>query len=163
MPWLTVEENLAFGIRGKLPVPEVRSRASYLLELLGLTRFREAYPRQISGGMAQRTALGRTLAFDPDVVLMDEPFGALDYFTRKTLQEEMVKLHLATGKTFIFVTHDVEEALALGQNVLVMEKGRLGERLEIPFSRPRETGEPRFQPLRKRVLNSISGTGELSC
>lgn len=157
MPWLTVEQNLGFGIREKLDPSEVTARVNELLKLLGLTEFREAYPRQISGGMAQRTALGRTLAFDPEVVLMDEPFGALDYFTRRTLQDEMVRLHDATGKTFLLVTHDVEEALAMGQKILVLDKGRIREKLDITFPRPRDTGEPSFQPLRKRILECISG------
>lgn len=157
MPWLTVEENFGFGLKGRYSGPEIKRRVDELMELLGLCDFRQAYPQQISGGMAQRTALGRTLAFDPDVILMDEPFGALDYFTRKALQEEIVKLHLATGKTFLFVTHDVEEALAMGQKILVMGNGRITERLDIPFPRPRETGEPELQTLRKRILESISG------
>lgn len=157
MPWLTVEENIAFGIRDRLAAAAVDQRVKDLLALLGLEEFRRAYPRQISGGMAQRTALGRTLAFDPEVILMDEPFGALDYFTRRTLQLEMIRLHERTGKTFLLVTHDVEEALAMGQEILVLDRGIITEKLIIPFPRPRDTGETTFQPLRKRILGAISG------
>ncbi len=157
MPWLTVEENIVFGIRDRLSMAVVRNRVDDLLGLLGLEGFRKAYPPQISGGMAQRTALGRTLAFDPEVILMDEPFGALDYFTRRTLQTEMIRLHERTGKTFLFVTHDVEEALAMGQEILVLDRGTITEKVTITIPRPRDTGEGGFQPLRKKILGAISG------
>ena len=158
MPWLTVEENISFGIRDRLDEPEVTRRVDELLTLLNLEGFRRAYPRQISGGMAQRTALGRTLAFDPEVILMDEPFGALDYFTRRTLQDEMIRLHERTGKTFLFVTHDVEEALAMGQEILVLDGGIITEKVTVTLRRPRDTGDGSFQPLRRRILGAISGS-----
>ena len=126
MPWLTVEENLAFPLTGRLEREEIRARVEPLLELLGLEGFRQALPRQISGGMAQRVALGRTLAHDPEVVLLDEPFGSLDYFTRRALQGEIGELHRRTGKTFLLVTHDVDEALALGDPVVGAAAGTVG-------------------------------------
>ena len=162
MPWLTVEENVAFALKGRLDGTAVAERTDSTLALLGLEAFRSAYPDQISGGMAQRVALGRTLVFDPEVVLMDEPFGALDYFTRRRLQGEIAELHRRTAKTFILVTHDVEEALALGDTVVVLEAGRVVDRLDIPLPRPRETGWPQFLPLRRRVLEAIVGGDDLA-
>lgn len=157
MPWLTVEENVAFSLKGRLGKEEATARVEAMLALLGLEDFRSAYPDQISGGMAQRVALGRTLAFDPAVVLMDEPLGALDYFTRRRLQGEIAELHRRTGKTFLLVTHDVEEALALGDSIVILEAGRVEDCLDIPFSRPRETGRPEFLSLRRQVLEAIVG------
>ena len=160
MPWLTVEENLAFPLVGRLEREEIRARVEPLLELLGLEGFRQALPRQISGGMAQRVALGRTLAHDPEVVLLDEPFGSLDYFTRRALQGEIGELHRRTGKTFLLVTHDVDEALALGDPVVVLRQGRLADRVEVPFPRPRDVDDPVYVPLRRSVLGAIGGGEE---
>ena len=160
MPWLTVEENLAFPLTGRLEREEIRARVEPLLELLGLEGFRQALPRQISGGMAQRVALGRTLAHDPEVVLLDEPFGSLDYFTRRALQGEIGELHRRTGKTFLLVTHDVDEALALGDPVVVLRQGRLADRVEVPFPRPRDVDDPVYVPLRRSVLGAIGGGEE---
>jgi len=162
MPWLTVEDNVAFALKGRLEDEEIAARTMSILALLGMETFRSAYPDQLSGGMAQRVALGRTLAFDPEVVLMDEPLGALDYFTRRRLQGEIAGLHRETGKTFLLVTHDVEEALALGDRVVVLEAGRVTDCFCIPFDRPRETGCPEFLPLRRRVLESIAGEQRLT-
>lgn len=160
MPWLSVEENLAFPLVGRLGREEIRRRVDPLLELLGLEGFRRALPGQVSGGMAQRVALGRTLAHDPDVVLLDEPFGSLDYFTRRALQGEIGELHRRTGKTFLLVTHDVDEALALGDSVVVLRQGRLADRVEVPFPRPRDVDDPVFAPLKRSVLGAIGGTAE---
>lgn len=162
MPWLTVEDNVAFALKGRLEDEEIAARTTSILALLGMETFRSAYPDQLSGGMAQRVALGRTLAFDPEVILMDEPLGALDYFTRRRLQGEIAGLHRETGKTFLLVTHDVEEALALGDRVVVLEAGRVTDCFCIPFDRPRETGCPEFLPLRRRVLESIAGEQRLT-
>lgn len=156
MPWLTVEENIAFGIKGVVSAADLNERVAGLLDLLGLSDFKNAYPSQISGGMAQRTALGRTLAFEPDIVLMDEPFGALDYFTRRNLQEEIIRIHRSMGKTFVFVTHDVEEAIALGQEVILMREGRIIRKIDLPFDQPRDIGGVDFQPFRKMILKTLS-------
>lgn len=155
MPWLSVEENLAFALKETLPPERIREDVERILEMVGLTDFRDAYPRQISGGMAQRTALGRTLAYNPDVVLLDEPFGSLDYFTRRCLWQEIGELHQRTGRTFLLVTHDVEEALALGDSVLVLRDSGIGGQVEIPFSRPRDPSSPAFAPFRRRILSII--------
>lgn len=123
--------------------------------MLGLTPFQDAYPRQISGGMAQRTALGRTLCFDPDIILMDEPFGALDAFTRHNLQQELVDIFLSQNKTIIFVTHDVNEAVLLGQRVLVMDKGSIRRELAIDIPYPRDALSKDFYNLREEILRSV--------
>jgi sulfonate transport system ATP-binding protein len=118
MPWLTVEQNMAFSLARQSDKTQVRKTVDIHLNLLGLTDFKNAYPSQISGGMAQRVALGRTLCFDPDIILMDEPFGALDAFTRRNLQKELVRIFLSQRKTILFVTHDVDEAVFLGNECL---------------------------------------------
>ena len=120
-----------------------------LLELLGLKAFQHSFPAQLSGGMAQRTALGRTLFQNPDLILMDEPFSALDYFTRRSLQQMLFKLISTTEKKcVIFVTHDVEEALLLGQRILVMQEGRIKIDQRIDMEYPRQQASLSFQQLR---------------
>lgn len=157
MPWLTVFENMAFSLPKSVDHAATEQTVALSLALLGLEAFRDAYPSQLSGGMAQRVALGRTLCYDPDLILMDEPFGALDYFTRKKLQREMVELFLIQKKTIIFVTHDVPEAIYLGQKILVMEAGEVV--LEIPIDRPypRDPSAPEFFHLQQEILDSLGG------
>ncbi len=158
MPWLTVAQNIAFARLGDPDRDRTRAMVESLLKMLGLERFRNAYPAQISGGMAQRVALGRTLCYDPDVILMDEPFGALDYFTRKKLQNEMVELFLAQGKTFILVTHDVEEALTLGQKVIVLDAGRLIREFPVDLPYRRKRTAPGFLSLQEAIFEMILET-----
>lgn len=155
MPWLTVEANLAFGLEETLPREEIRARVDRILGLVGLRDFRDAYPRQISGGMAQRAALGRTLAVEPDLVLLDEPFGSLDWFTRRNLWRVLVDLHARTGRAFLLVTHDMEEALALGDSVLLLREGGIGGRTEVPLPHPRDPADPRLVPLRRAILAAL--------
>ena len=144
MPWLTVEQNMAFSLVKEPDRGRVKETVNTYLNLLGLKDFKDAYPSQISGGMAQRVALGRTLCFDPDVILMDEPFGALDAFTRRNLQRELVNIFLSKKKTILFVTHDVDEAIFFGQRVLVLDQGRLVKEVG-------ESGLPR-RPTFQRML-----------
>lgn len=155
MPWLTVSENIAFSLVQEKDDEKKKRVVEGYLCLLGLEPFKDAYPAQISGGMAQRTALGRALCYNPDLVLMDEPFGALDYFTRKKLQKEMVELFLSQKKTFVLVTHDVEEAVYLGQKVVVLDAGRvIGEHaIDLPY--PRQTSSPQFLAVREKIYNMI--------
>jgi sulfonate transport system ATP-binding protein len=153
MPWLTVGQNMAFSLARKSDKTHVRETVDFYLNLLGLTDFRNAYPSQISGGMAQRVALGRTLCFDPDIVLMDEPFGALDAFTRRNLQKELVRIFLSQQKTILFVTHDVDEAVFLGQRVLVMDQGRLVRETEVNLAYPRDPLSKEFYTLREEILS----------
>ncbi len=148
-PWMTVHENVEYGlnVRGVGP----RRRAAVVAEMLhvvGLAGFAEAYPYQLSGGMRQRVALARALANDPEVLLMDEPFGALDEQNRILLQEELLRLWDRTDKTVIFVTHSIDEALALGDRVLVMtaRAGTLKADIPVRFERPRSVYELRATP-----------------
>jgi len=155
MPWLTVEKNMAFGLDRRLGAKRVREIVDNHLEMLGLTAFRDAYPSQISGGMAQRAALGRTLCADPDVILMDEPFGALDAFTRRNLQEQLTQIFLNQSKTIIFVTHDVDEAIFLGQRVLVLERGEIKSDVPVPLKYPRSMLEEKLLRIREQLLSVI--------
>jgi NitT/TauT family transport system ATP-binding protein len=120
-PWKTVKANVLYGLeRMNLPREERESRAQSFIDLVGLTGFEDSYPSQLSGGMKQRTAIARTLAFDPNILLMDEPFGALDAQTRSLMQEELLSIWQRSRKTVIFVTHDVQEAVYLADRIAVM-------------------------------------------
>ena len=155
MPWLTVYENMAFSLDKSLLSEAVTTIVNPILNQLGLESFRDAYPAQLSGGMAQRVSLGRTLSYDPDLILMDEPFGALDYFTRKKLQHEMVELFLLQKKTVIFVTHDVSEAIYLGQRILVMDEGRIVKEIPIEMSYPRNLASSDILNIQTEILESL--------
>lgn len=156
MPWLTVEENMALAMRHKGP-DEIKRAVGHHLEMLGLTSFRDAYPSQISGGMAQRVALGRALCYSSDIILMDEPLSALDAFTRRNLQDELVNIYQKYNRTILFVTHDIDEALTLGQRVVVMENGAIVRELPVPFPYPREKASEAFYRLRESLLDSLQG------
>ncbi|MFL0251088.1 ABC transporter ATP-binding protein [Clostridium neuense] len=153
MPWLTVEQNLAFSLIKCKDKSYVKDKVQATLEILGLADFKKAYPSQISGGMAQRVSLGRTLCFDPKIILMDEPLGALDAFTRKKLQNELVDIFIKSGKTFIFVTHDIEEAVYLGQRVAVMNNGIITEEIQIDLDFYRNPEDAKFLEYKKSILN----------
>ena len=139
-PWKTVAGNVAWGleVQGRSKA-EIDPIVQQYLEIMNLAEFRNHYPAEISGGMKQRTALARVLAFDPKVLLMDEPFGALDAQTRETMQEEVTKIWERTRKTIVFVTHDIEEAVFLGDRVVVLSArpGRIREDIRIELPRPR--------------------------
>jgi len=140
-PWKTVAGNVAWGLQTLgLPRGQVDATVHKYLEMIGLAEFRGHYPAELSGGMKQRVALARVLAFDPEVLLMDEPFGALDAQTRETMQEELTRLWARTGKTVVFVTHDIEEAVYLGDRVAVFtaRPGRIREDVAITLPRPRD-------------------------
>jgi NitT/TauT family transport system ATP-binding protein len=121
LPWRTAQANIEFGLEAKgIRRAERRERARHFLDLVGLGGFADRYPHELSGGMKQRVAIARSLAFDPQVLLMDEPFAALDAQTRETLQDELLRIWRATGKTIVFITHGIDEAVYLGQRVAVM-------------------------------------------
>ena len=152
MPWLTVSENIAFATcKGGMS----KEKLPQLLATLGLSAFAGSYPSELSGGMAQRTALGRTLFQNPDIILMDEPFGALDYFTRKGLQETLLELFRKERKTIIFVTHDVEEAILLGERVLIMQKGSITGAIPVILSYPRDPAASEVLSLRRQILAGL--------
>ena len=152
MPWLTVSENIAFATcKGGMS----KEKLPQLLATLGLSAFAGSYPSELSGGMAQRTSLGRTLFQNPDIILMDEPFGALDYFTRKGLQETLLELFRKERKTIIFVTHDVEEAILLGERVLIMQKGSITGAIPVILSYPRDPAASEVLSLRRQILAGL--------
>ena len=155
-PWLTLEENIAFGIKGRVKEKILRRTVQDLLAMVGLSDFAKARPNQLSGGMAQRAAIARALATDPQILLLDEPFTALDVQTRTKLQADFLKLWQSTHKTCIHVTHDLDEALILGQRIIVMQPspGRILEIVPIPFTYPRCPENPDFIAMKKRILDS---------
>lgn len=166
LPWRTARRNVEFGLELQgLSRSQRSARASELLELVGLGGFAEHYPHQMSGGMQQRIGLARALAIDPAVLLMDEPFSALDAQTREVLQKELLRVHAETRKTVLFVTHDLDEALYLSDRVVVLaaNPGRVKQIIDIPFERPRGEltelrGLPEFQQLRSQVWQLIRTT-----
>jgi sulfonate transport system ATP-binding protein len=132
MPWLTLEQNILFGAdKKKYSKNQLKERAEGLLKLTGLEKFGNAYPDQLSGGMMQRAALGRALACDVSYLLMDEPFAALDHFTRQTMQKEFLRICAEERMGALFVTHSVDEALLLGDEILIMENGKVGRWFDI--------------------------------
>jgi NitT/TauT family transport system ATP-binding protein len=140
-PWKTVAGNVAWGLEAQgVPRADIEAVVRKYLEMMGLAEFRDHYPAELSGGMKQRVALARVLAFDPKVLLMDEPFGALDAQTRELMQEELTRLWERTGKTIVFVTHDIEEAVYLGDRVVVLtaRPARIREEVRIALPRPRD-------------------------
>src|SRR6266436_6109193 len=155
-PWLSVRDNIGFGpkSRGRTKA-ETRETADRFIELVGLTNFADVYPHQLSGGMKQRVAIARVLANDAEIVLMDEPFGALDAMTRERLQDELVDIWSRTGLTAIFVTHSIEEAIFLAGRVVVMTPGpgRIESDNAVTIPRPRDVASPEFNAVR-RVLGA---------
>ena len=155
MPWLSVENNILFPFLPGGRQKEMHQKALEILKMLELEGYENAMPHQLSGGMAQRVALGRALSCDPEIVLMDEPLGALDYFTRRALQRELVRIYLQGGKTFLMVTHDVGEALRMGTSVLVLKNGMIEASIPVPLEYPRDRHCETFQALLDRVLTAL--------
>jgi ABC-type nitrate/sulfonate/bicarbonate transport system ATPase subunit len=162
--WLTVEQNVAYGPRVQgYPSAKRREIVERSLQLVGLTRFRTATPRQLSGGMRQRVAIARALATNPRILLLDEPFGALDVLTRKRMQDELARIWDQTHKTVVLVTHAIDEALLLSDRVFVMTKspGRIARALAIDLPRPRSVRDARFRELELSITEFImSDLGE---
>jgi len=153
-PWLTVRQNIAFGPSSRgLPKAEVRDMVERFVTMVGLTRFADAWPHQLSGGMKQRVAIARVLANDAEMVLMDEPFGALDAMTRERLQDELLEIWQRTKLTVLFVTHSIEEAIFLADRVVVMEPGpgRIASEHRIDLPRPRDVASPEFNEVRREM------------
>ena len=160
-PWLTVEANIAYGLKINGTPAEARARiVSRLVKEVGLSGFEKVYPDTLSGGMQQRVAIARTLALRPGVVLMDEPFGALDAQTRGDMQQLLLRIWDEAASTVLFVTHDVEEAIFLADRVFIMcaRPGTIVEDVEVPFGRPREASvkqKKEFQDLQQHLLASL--------
>jgi NitT/TauT family transport system ATP-binding protein/sulfonate transport system ATP-binding protein len=158
-PWMTVRQNISFGPRQRqLPHEEIERTTDEFIKMVGLERFADRYPNQLSGGMKQRVAIARVLANDANILLMDEPFGALDALTREQLQHELLQIWARTGVTAIFVTHSVEEAVLLADRVLVMSAGpgRIDSDFRIDLARPREVSSPEFNAMRRDVARRLT-------
>ena len=158
-PWLTVRENIDFGPKHRrMSVKETKKLTDRFLEMVGLSSFADRYPHQLSGGMKQRVAIARVLANDTDILLMDEPFGALDALTRSKLQEELIDIWRSTKLSVIFVTHSVEEAVLLADRVVVMSAGpgRIDCEIEINLPRPRDVSSPEFNSFRREVTRQLT-------
>jgi NitT/TauT family transport system ATP-binding protein len=164
LPWRTVRRNIGHGLEiARMPKAEREEKVARLIELIGLHGFEERYPHELSGGMRQRVAVARTWAADPDVILMDEPFAAVDAMTRLTLQEELARLCVATRKTVFFITHSVDEAVFLGDRVLVMTRrpGTIKAVIDVPRRSPggRDwesfTTDPEMQNIAEQVLRLV--------
>ena len=156
-PWMTVAQNVGFGldIQG-LPKAQCQRRVSALLALFKLSEFAERYPKELSGGMRQRVAIARILALDSPILLMDEPFGALDALTRRSLQDELLRIWSELGKTVLFVTHSIEESIFLADRIVVMtyRPGTIKRDLVVELPRPRDPAAPEFNQL-KRTLSDL--------
>jgi ABC-type nitrate/sulfonate/bicarbonate transport system ATPase subunit len=160
-PWLTVRRNIQAGLAARGLLRERRHEVDEFMKLTGLTAFAGAYPHQLSGGMAQRAALARALVNHPRVLLLDEPLGALDQFTRMRMQDEILKLWEARGTTMVLVTHDVDEAIYMCDRIAIMSPrpGRIERVIHVPLARPRHRNDRRFLELRKQLLETLHLTG----
>jgi nitrate/nitrite transport system ATP-binding protein len=161
LPWLTCFENVHLAVE-RVFQDKLKERTHAALELVGLSHAEHKYPHEISGGMKQRVGIARALAMEPKMLLLDEPFGALDALTRATLQDELMRIVERTGSTVLMVTHDVDEAVLLSDRVVMMTNGpaaRIGDVLEVSLPRPRErltlAHDPRFMELRAKVLEFL--------
>lgn len=158
MPWLDVAANVAFPLKGRLSDADISARVDEALELVGLIEARHALPAQLSGGMAQRVAIARALAQHTSALLLDEPFSALDAFTRRSLQRVLIDIWRERRPTVVLVTHDVEEAVLLGESVIEMEAGRVVGRVPIDLPFPREATDPPVVEHRRRILDRLVGS-----
>jgi ABC-type nitrate/sulfonate/bicarbonate transport system ATPase subunit len=156
LPWLTVEENIGFGLF-KLDAAEQKKRIAHYVEMVGLTGFEQTYPQGLSGGMKQRVEVARALAVNPDVLYLDEPFGALDSITRIKMRTELLRIWSTEKKTIMFVTHDVDEAVQLADRVVLMSArpGRVSRTFEIDLAHPRSLSNPAYLEIRDSIFEEI--------
>jgi NitT/TauT family transport system ATP-binding protein len=157
-PWMTVFDNAAYGLRMRgVPNSEVREVVGHYLERTGLTKFANSYPHQLSGGMRQRVSIARAFANDPEILLMDEPFSALDEQNKTLLQEELLRIWDEHKKTVVFITHSVDEAVTLGDRIMVMtaHPGRMKALIDVPLARPRSVLELRHDPAYGELVYTI--------
>ena len=155
MPWKRVRENVAYGLElAGVPKATIQQRVERYIDMVGLRGFESSYPNELSGGMQQRAGLARALALEPDILLMDEPFGSLDALTREILQDELLRIYQLAPRTMVFITHSIEEAIAMGDRILVLSArpARVRELFQVDIPRPRTVQDviahPRFIPLR---------------
>jgi NitT/TauT family transport system ATP-binding protein len=160
-PWLTVADNIAFGLElRRLRRAEIKQRVSYYLDVVGLTKFAKAYPKQLSGGMKQRVAIARALANEPEVLLMDEPFGALDAQTKEQMQKFLLELWEQTHTTILMITHDLEEAVFLSQRIYVMSAhpGQIKQDFQVPLPEHRDLDmklSPEFIQIKRTIIQTL--------
>ncbi len=163
-PWLTVEENVGFGVK-RSTAAERRDLIEHYIEMVGLTGFGRAFPQELSGGMRQRVEIARALAAEPDVLFMDEPFGALDYLTRLRLRQELIQIWQREKRTVLFVTHDVDEAIQLADRVVVMGQrpARLRAVIPVDVERPRDLDDPLYRLLRDEIFGVMGLDSQGQC
>ncbi len=153
MPWLNCRKNISFGLNKKT---FNKNYIDSLIDMVGLNGFDEAYPNQLSGGMQQRAALARALAYNPSLILMDEPFAALDFFTRDTMQNELLRIQAASQKGIIFVTHNIDEALLLGHKIVVFEGGEMKKQYDLSsYGYGRDLLSQSMLKIKKDILNTM--------
>jgi ABC-type nitrate/sulfonate/bicarbonate transport system ATPase subunit len=161
-PWLTVRRNIQAGLIARGVLREKRHEVDQFLHLVGLEGFANSYPHQLSGGMAQRAALARALINHPKVLLLDEPLGALDAFTRMRMQDEVLRIWQTRGTTMLLVTHDIDEAIYMSDRIVIMtpRPGRVEQIIDIPLKRPRQRNDEAFLHLRARILEMLHFGGK---
>ena len=160
-PWLSVRRNIEAGLVARGVLRETRHEVDQFMRLVGLETFARAYPHQLSGGMAQRVALARALVNHPTILLLDEPLGALDAFTRMRMQDEVLRLWQSRGTTMLLVTHDIDEAIYMSSRIIIMtpRPGRIERIIDVPLDRPRQRNDERFLHLRAHILEMLHFTG----
>ena len=153
MPWLNVKKNITFGIHKK-DIDD--AKVEKIIQTVGLDKFSNAYPRQLSGGMKQRVSIARAFAYNPDFIMMDEPFSALDFFTREQMQNELLRINKTLNCSILFVTHSIDEALTLGDKIVILEKGIIKSQYEIDTeSNERDLLDDKFVELKKQIINDL--------
>ncbi len=153
-PWLSVRNNIAYGLRARKVYRKKKDTIANYIDLVGLKGFEKSYPHQISGGMAQRVAIARALINEPKALLLDEPMGALDSFTRADLQDKLLELWKRDGTTMILVTHDIDEAIYLSDRIVIMtpRPGKISKIIDVDLPRPRQRGSASFLEMRRQIL-----------
>jgi ABC-type nitrate/sulfonate/bicarbonate transport system ATPase subunit len=157
-PWLTIGKNVGFGLElANVPKRERESRIFEVLQKVGLEGFEGYYPHQLSGGMRQRASIARALIMNPDVLLLDEPYGALDAMTRLTMQNELINIWQGSGKTMLLITHDIDEAIYLSDRVFIMSArpGQIIDEIKIDIERPRNRNGARFVKIREQIMDQL--------
>jgi sulfonate transport system ATP-binding protein len=158
IPWLSVEDNIRFGLKIKrLPAEQIERRVEKMLELVGLKPFRKNFPQELSSSMEQRVVIARNFALNPDLLLMDEPYGQLDIKLRYYLEDELIRIWSELKSTVLFITHNIEEAVYLGQRILVLSNkpAKIKEEIIVDLPRPRKFDDPEFVKIREHVTESI--------
>ena len=155
--WLTVEQNISYGLKTRRVYKQKKDDVAKYIELVGLKGFEDSYPYQISGGMAQRVAIARTLINEPKMLLLDEPMGALDSFTRADIQDKLLELHRLNGITMMLVTHDIDEAIYLSDRIVIMtpRPGKISNIIEVKIPHPRQRGGVEFLAMRRKLLEEF--------